>query len=123
MRKLLLFCLLIFVVGCTPITVNLYDDNLSHAPTNPKNVKVFKTEPEADYIKLGEITVDRAKDWRRAEKVLKREASKIGADAVLVIDTQISQRGGMVPSSSGSGPLGFLAKEIIVTGIAIKYKK
>jgi hypothetical protein len=117
----LLVCCCTLLVGCVSTTSNLYNPGVVHSPTNISNVAVYKTQPEFEFIKIGEITVDDCKDWSQAESALKREAAKIGADAVVVIDTQTSQRGGLVGGPSGL--VGGITKRMAVTGIAIKRKE
>ena len=120
MKKIIgIFCLLIVLSGCIATTSNLYVDK-PFAPTAMKQVRVFKEMPtDRNFTKIGEITVDDAKDWSSVEGNLKKEGSKIGADAVYIVDSSTRTKG--MISGGAYGVSGFSQERYTVTGVAIKY--
>ena len=67
---------------------------------------------------MGEISVSDSRKWDEAERLLKKKASEIGADAVYIIDSQEDGRG-YLRTSGLLLPL----RKLSLTAIAIKYKE
>jgi len=59
--------------------------------------------------------------WKDAEKELKKAAAKLGCDAVYIINQNAKSEGVMYPVY-GVGTMGAMDTQLIVTGVAIKYK-
>jgi len=75
--------------GCVKAKVASYP-NKGYAPTNPANVQVFNMKPPADFEVIGEV-VGRgapAASWDSVYSGMKKEAAKIGGDAIILIESK-----------------------------------
>ena len=115
MKKLLLVFIIIILaplLGCTSATTTLYKNDTTYPATSPEKISIFRQKPpNVDFIELGEIRVsNRGADIESVEKRMKKEAAKLGGDAVYIIN-QISLSAD-IPAD----------RQLIVTGIVIKYR-
>ena len=94
------------------------------APTLASEVQILRTAPTRPSVRLGEILIDARVDpappITQVEQKLREEASKLGADAVVVVYDQIQPVAAYV-----SGPLWSRDIETLLgrklKGIAIEY--
>jgi len=87
MRKFLLVVLIAVIAGCAPARVKLYTEEKFTA-TEPSRVQALREAPlRRDFIEIGGITVDEAISLEEAEKILRIESAKLGADAVYISKT------------------------------------
>jgi hypothetical protein len=84
MKKLfpLLFLSLV-IVGCSHLKVIPYSDKV-YSPT--EKVEIFRTnKPERKYIEIAQLSID---EKGSSIKFLIEEAKELGADALIILDTQ-----------------------------------
>lgn len=64
----------------------LYKDAPRFAATDPARVKLLKSEPQRESIKLGEVWIRPSNDMDRyyVEGVLREKAAQVGADALVI---------------------------------------
>jgi hypothetical protein len=122
-RIIFLLIILMFASGCVTTSQNLYDTNVSYVATSPDSVSVFHELPRGrKFVKIGEVTVDKASSWAVAERKLKEQTAKLGGNAVYIIktDSRVGKSGmtmtiGDAPKGGGTNSM------LLVTGVAIKY--
>lgn len=91
--------------------------DIKFPPTNEFDVKIYYVEPEKVYIKIGMVEARGAplSSWKKLENYLRKEASKIGGDAVIILEQD--------------SPVGAITRDGIIyrakhlRGIVIKWKK
>jgi len=94
-------------------------------PSDPARVQILRTEPQRAHDRLGDILVDASTDpappIEKIEAKLRDEASKLGADAVVVVYDRVQPTAAYV-----SGPLWDRSIQSVtgrkVVGVAIKYR-
>ncbi|RLB83094.1 MAG: hypothetical protein DRH17_03305 [Deltaproteobacteria bacterium] len=107
MKGIVALCCIFLFLGCAQVSVVEHEHGLSLHPTDAKNIKVFVEKPtDKEFTKLAEVTVDNINTWKDAVNKLKKEAAKLGGDAVYIVSKISTSRIGV----------------IIVTGVVIKYK-
>lgn len=113
MKKLLFYLVLIIGIAtsCSSIAHLKTDDvSTNYKATNPNAIEVYSTEKAKDnYNIIGEVvaSADAGKNAAKSVDLLKKEASRLGADAIVNLRLEIAYGGW----SSG----------IKATGTAIKY--
>lgn len=84
--------LLALVTGCNTIYVQSkqYLGVASYPPTNPASIQIFQTQPTMAHVRLGEITLQPQGNPTKAEMEhrLQMAASKMGANAVVIVADQ-----------------------------------
>ena len=80
------------------------------AASNPARVQVLKDAPERAFARVGEVRAvcDTEEEIPAIEKALRREAAKLGADAVVIVKQGVHAAGGGVTKR-------------VVIGVAVKY--
>jgi len=94
-------------------------------PSDPARVQILRAEPPRAHDRLGDIVVDASTDpappIEKIEAKLRDEASKLGADAVVVVYDRVQPTAAYV-----SGPLWDRSIQAVtgrkVVGVAIKYR-
>jgi len=94
-------------------------------PSDPARVEILRAEPQRAHDRLGDIVVDasteRAPPIEKVEAKLRSEASKLGADAVVVVYDRVQPTAAYV-----SGPVWDRSIQAVtgrkVVGVAIKYR-
>jgi hypothetical protein len=77
--SLILLFIPFIIMGC--ITIYRYD-NIRYTPTNENEIEVYSTTlPQKSYIEIAEIVLEDSKSVHK----LKKEAAKLGADAIIII--------------------------------------
>ncbi|MFA9439139.1 hypothetical protein ACDA63_05825 [Uliginosibacterium sp. sgz301328] len=70
-------------------TVNTYSTTPELPPTDPAKVVILKIAPTRDYIRLGQVAIDStyspAPSPESLQERMRKEAAKIGADAVIIV--------------------------------------
>ena len=86
----------------------LYKDAPRFAATDPAGIKLLKTEPQRESIKLGEVWIRPSNDMDRyyVEGVLREKAAQVGADALIITTDGYTK-----------------SYERRVAGIAIRYRR
>ena len=104
-------CLLL-AAGCQSIstthTNEVVGDRL--AASNPARVEILSNAPARSYARVGEVRAvcDTDETLAAIEKALRREAARLGADAVVIVKQGVHAAGGGVTKR-------------VVIGVAIKY--
>lgn len=95
------------------------------AATSPAQVKILQTPPSRPHDRLGEIVVDASlnppPDVSKVEARFRREAAKLGADAVVVVSDRAETTGWWMSGPCWSPSVSSLQSRVIV-GVAIKYR-
>jgi hypothetical protein len=94
------------------------------APSDPAQVLILRTEPTREHIRLGEVRVEPSSlnvDITKIEEALRKEAAKLGADAVIVVYDQTQVTGTMVTGTWGIQSMVPIQGRVVVA-IAIKYR-
>lgn len=92
--------------SCSISTYYAQDTSIKNAPTSIENIKLFSNDIHKEYTVLGSIAVDATGSSVSAEKLLKKKASKIGADAIIYCKMT---------------KLNSFAQRTGISGVAIKY--
>lgn len=100
------FVLSIILSSCSISTYYAQDESVKYNPTAIENIKLFSNNINKDYTVLGSIAVDAAGSSTSAEKLLKKKASKIGADAIIYCKLT---------------KLNSIAQRTGISGVAVKY--
>ena len=117
---------LLAVTGCNTVSTTHTQaiGGPKFAPSNPADVQILRTEPTRPNVRLGEVQAEPATESVPAsdiETALKKEAAKLGADAVVIVADRTQVMGAMV-----TGPWwGRSVQEVqgrVVIGVAIKYQ-
>ena len=89
--------LVLMLVGCIPYvdaTSTRYDGVEKFSPTDPATVQVLDREPKQRHERLGEVKLDISIDPPASvadiDSRLREEAAKMGANAIYVIDGNVS---------------------------------
>lgn len=95
------------------------------APTDASRIEIIHSPPNRPHDRLGEIVVDASlsppPDVRKVEDRFRREAAKLGADAVFIVQDQAQTTGWWIGGPWWSPSVSTLEARVIV-GVAIKYK-
>jgi hypothetical protein len=127
LRGLLLATSLGALAACTSIDVKStpYPAAAKYAPSDPDKIEILRSEPSRDHEKIGEIQIDASTDPAPPlidlGDTLRKEAAKIGADAVIVMQ----YREVSVPDPKAGNPPPPSAPTVIIhrgMAVAIKYK-
>jgi len=107
--------LLILYVSCVRSRV-MPQPNINFRPTKPSSVNIYYIEPDWAYIKIGVVEARGAtlSSWKKVENYLRKEASKIGGNAVIILE-QDRPVGGIASS-------GIVYRKKYLRGIVIRWK-
>ncbi|WP_026713684.1 hypothetical protein [Flavobacterium daejeonense] len=98
--------LLITLSSCSISAYYAQDESAKYNPTTIENIKLYSNDINKEYTVLGSIAVDAAGSSTSAEKLLKKKASKIGADAIIYCKLT---------------KLNSVAQRTGISGVAVKY--
>jgi hypothetical protein len=125
---LLLVALAGMLASCTSLhaTATPYVGAPHFPPSDPSRVESVRTEPARPHERLGEIMVDASTEppppITEVEDKLRTEASKLGADAVVVVVDRVQPIGAYV-----SGPWWGRSVDVVtgrkLVGVAIRYQR
>ena len=95
-------------------------------PSHPAWVEILRTTPTRAHDRIGEVKVEAstnpAPPVADVEDRLRKEAAKIGADAVVVVYDRIQPVGAYVSGSWWGGTVSTITGRVLI-GVAIKYKQ
>jgi len=117
---------LLLATGCQSVTATHTQDigAPQSAKVDPTHVQILRTAPTRAHDRLGQVRVETDSpgvEVTKIEQALRKEAAKMGADAVVVVYDKTQVTGAQVVG-------GFLNREIeetqgrVIIGVAIKYK-
>lgn len=88
-----------FLTSCSYYAYHIQTGSSKQVETNPEVIKIYSGNIEQDYIVIGSVTADVMGDAEDAAEYLKKEAAKLGADAIIKVEltklTSFSQRTGI----------------------------
>lgn len=109
--KIQLFMILaVLFTSCSVAHLQTSDSVHMYPPTNFETIEVYSTEKaNYDYVQIGQVvaSVEAFDDGNSSVKWLKKEAAKLGADAIVNLRLEIG--------------MGGLGNAITASGIAVKY--
>ncbi len=112
--------------GCNTVYVSSkqYLGVANYAPTDPASVQVLQTQPTAAHIRLGEVTLQPQGNPTKVqmEQKLKLAASKMGANAVVIVADQTMVFGATVMGPWWGRTVSPDVGRVIV-GVAIRYTR
>lgn len=118
---------LLLLVGCSSLSSRTVQYVGAPRPpaTSPAQIEILRSEPAKPHEKLGEVVVDASIDpppkIEKIEDVLRRDAAKMGADAVVLVHDQIHPVGTVVTGPWWS-PMVSTVRGRLIVGVAIKYQ-
>lgn len=112
MKKLIFVSLCLCFIGCTT-SMTMYRDPFPVKDDNAEIDIYHSQPPTTNYVEIAEIKVDAIGSASKNIPLLKREARKIGADAIIIMGPA-----GYI--STGTGAIN--TSEHGLKAIAIKYK-
>jgi hypothetical protein len=127
LRALAIASLALVLTSCASInaTTTQYVGAPHQPPSDPAKVEILRTEPTRPHERLGEIMLDASTDpappVADVEARLRKEAARIGADAVVVVLDRIQPVGVFVTGGYWSGTASTIHGRKLI-GVAIKYK-
>ncbi len=117
---------LLLGIGCQ--TVSTTHTQLIGAPryaaSDPAQVQILRTEPTRPHVRLGEVRAepsDENMDAAKIEEALRKEAAKLGADAVVVVDDRTQITGAVVTGPWRGRSIQRLEGRVVIA-VAIKYQ-
>jgi hypothetical protein len=112
--------------GCNTVYVSSkqYLGVPNYTPTDPASIQVMQTQPTAPHARLGEITLQPQGNPTKVdmEQKLKLAASKMGANAVVIVADQTMVFGATVMGPWWGRTLSPDVGRVIV-GVAIRYTR
>lgn len=120
------FAILALTVGCQTVSSSKiqYIGVPTYGPTNPTNVQVLRAEPTRPHVRLGEVRAepsDPSVNAAKIEDALRKEAAKLGADAVVVVYDRTQVTGAYVTGPWWGRSVQATEGRVII-GVAIKFK-
>lgn len=104
------------LLGCSSTNVILLGDQKAYPLRTPsQKILVFAEKPETTFVQLALIDCSK-KSQKKAIKIAKEEASKIGADAIILWDIDKEIRGGTLVGNTV-----IIKKRTLVKVIAIRF--
>jgi len=115
------------LTGCTSLSSRsvAYVGAPRFGPTDAAQIEILQAEPSRAFDKLGEAvvnaSVDPAPAVEKIEARLRREAARLGADAVYLVHDRTEAVGAVLMGPWWSQSYSAIQGRIVV-GVAIKYK-
>jgi len=94
-----------------------------YTASNPARVEILQTVPAREHVRLGEVRVQpssRDVDAEKIEDALRKEAAKLGADAVVVVDDHTQLVGAQITGDLLSRSVDLVERRTVIA-VAIKY--
>ncbi|WKK86991.1 hypothetical protein QYS48_09210 [Marivirga arenosa] len=88
MRKIsiIIFVASLFFSSCSFYAYQYQTGSSSYSETTPESIKIYSGDIEQDYIVIGSVTADVMGDADAVVRYLKKNAAKLGADAIIKVD-------------------------------------
>lgn len=118
-KILIIIICLLFFTSCIKCRI-MKQPGMDFEPTDPVDVEIYYLEPELEYIKIGIVETSGAplSSWKKAERYMRVEASKIGGHAVI-----LTKKDRPVSAISQHGNVGTVQRAKNLTGIVIRWKR
>ena len=116
----------LLATGCKSVTTTSSRNATAptHAAVDPSTVQILQVNPARPFVRLGEVRVQTSSlkvTVPEVENALRKEAAKMGADAVVVTDDKTQLTG----AQEAGGRLERMYSETddrVAVGVAIKFK-
>ena len=118
---------LVLLTGCVAVSSRnvAYVGAPRFGPSDPVQIEILQEEPTRPHDKLGEAvvnaSVDPAPTVTKIETLLRREAAKLGADAVYLVHDRVETVGAIATGPYWSQSFSPIQGRLVVA-VAIKYK-
>lgn len=118
---------LLLAAGCTSLSSRTveYIGVPRYAPSDAARIEILQTEPARAFEKLGEVVVDASispsPPVQKIEARIRREAAKLGADAVVLVHDRTRDVGAVTMGPWWSSTVRPIQERVIVA-TALKYK-
>ncbi len=117
---------LFLVTGCNTVstTSRQFLGGPTYPPSNPANIEILRTEPARPHVQLGQVQAEPSSDSVGAAQIeasLRKEAAKLGADAVVIVQDSTQVTGAYVMGPLWDRSIQRVEGRVIV-GVAIKYQ-
>lgn len=103
-RKLALFLMVGFLLSCASVTVVPIGEEKSYPQrTGPKEIKVFLEKPDTTFIQIAFINYEGSDVQSKSGVIngIKKKASKLGGDAIILGEIGERTAGAIVDPKSG----------------------
>lgn len=111
--------------GCHTVSTRLvpYLGMPKLPPSDPARIEILQKEPDRPFDRLGEVTAmpDDGTPVEKIEAALRRQAAKLGADAVVLVHDKMQVVGSRVWGPAWAPEISNVNQRVIVV-VAIKYK-
>lgn len=111
--------------GCHTVSTQLvpYLGMPKLPPSDPARIEILHKEPDRPFDRLGEVTAmpDPGTPVEKIEAALRRQAAKLGADAVVLVQDKMQVVGSRVWGPAWAPEISNVNQRVIVV-VAIKYK-
>lgn len=105
------------LLGCVSAKAEVYPEAAGLAPRSPDEVEVFWSEPDFEYRRIGEVSVEACPDCSRKqiEEKLKVAVAEIGGD-LAIVESDTTKRSGntMVPGPDVATSVPSSIRELVV---------
>ncbi len=93
----------LLLVGCVAAKVAPYP-KIKYAATNPDRILVYNMKPPTDFEVIGEVEGRGAPaaSWDSVHAIMKKEAAKIGGDAIIIVESKREYSGTFHTQQSGN---------------------
>ena len=117
---------LLAVTGCKSVSTSSTQliGGPVYPPSNPVKIQILRAEPPRPHVRLGNVQAEPSSDSVGAgqiEDALRKEAAKLGADAVVIVYDHTQIMGAIVTGPMWGRSVERIEGRVIV-GIAIKYQ-
>lgn len=118
--------LLLLPTGCQSVaTTHMQTIGAPHfPPSDPVQVEILRKEPTRAHVRLGEVKAmpsTESTDATKIEDALRKEAAKLGADAVVVVADRTQVTGAVVTGPWWGRSLEATEGRVVIA-VAIKYQ-
>lgn len=125
LTAILAFGLLFAVTGCNTVSTSSHQflGTQAYPPTNPAQVQILRTEPTRPHVQLGQVQAQPSSSSvpnAEIEQALQKLGSKMGADAVVIVQDTTQVTGAYVTGPLWARSVNQVTGRVIV-GVAIKY--
>ncbi len=117
---------LISATGCQTVSTTHTQQvgGPKYPPSDPAQVQILRAEPNRPHVRLGEVRAepsDEHMDAAKIEEALRKEAAKLGADAVVVVYDRTETTGAVVTGPWWGRSIQRLEGRVVIA-VAIKYQ-
>jgi hypothetical protein len=117
---------LVLATGCQSVSTShvQYIGGPRVSPSDPAQVQILRAEPTRAHVRLGEVRAEPYSESMEAAKIedaIRKEAAKLGADAIVVVRDKTQVMGAMVTGPWWGRSVETIQGRVIIA-VAIKYQ-